>query len=137
MSAMGHMRTWRRRIVMPALPLKADIDRQPILHPLSADSGSGRFIRLLLDNTPTCGPVLIRAVISLSRRRRKPRPMVDVAELRNAANTLRRWAGKIRLDSVPAPYATTSEDIGTLEYVAKLLDAAADEIVRLRPPLPK
>jgi hypothetical protein len=63
--------------------------------------------------------------------------MVDIVELRNAANTLRRWAGEIRLDSVPAPYATASEDIGTLEYVAKLLDAAADEIVSLRPPLPK
>ena len=63
--------------------------------------------------------------------------MTDVVKLRNAANTLRQWAREIRHESVPAPYATADEDIGMLEKVAGLLDQAADEILRLRTPLPK
>ena len=39
MSAMGQKWTWRRRIVMSALPPKADVDRQPIRRPPSAKSG--------------------------------------------------------------------------------------------------
>ena len=59
--------------------------------------------------------------------------MSDIVELRNAANTLRQWAKDIRLDAVPAPYASASEDIAALERIAGLLEDAADEIVRLRP----
>jgi hypothetical protein len=57
--------------------------------------------------------------------------MVDVVELRNAATILRQWASEIRRDSVPAPYATASEDISLLEKVSDLLEQAADEVLRL------
>jgi hypothetical protein len=63
--------------------------------------------------------------------------MTDVVELRNAANTLRQWAKEIRHENVPALYATTDQDIGILGRVADLLEQAADEILRLRTPLPK
>jgi hypothetical protein len=63
--------------------------------------------------------------------------MVDVVELRNAANTLRQWAREIRRDCVPAPYASASEDIAMLERVVSLLEEAANEVLRLRIPPPK
>jgi hypothetical protein len=44
--------------------------------------------------------------------------MVDIVELRNIARRLRQWAKEIRLDSLPAPYATNDEDAGVLEKAA-------------------
>jgi hypothetical protein len=44
--------------------------------------------------------------------------MVDIVELRNTARRLRQWAKEIRLDSLPAPYATSDEDAGVLEKAA-------------------
>jgi len=57
--------------------------------------------------------------------------MVDIVELRNAADRLRQWAKEIRLDAVPAPYSNANEDIAMLERIAGLLEDAAAEIVRL------
>ena len=58
--------------------------------------------------------------------------MIDIVELRNAANTLRQWAKEIRLDAVPTPYSNANEDIAMLERVARLLEDAAGEIARLK-----
>jgi hypothetical protein len=63
--------------------------------------------------------------------------MVEIADLRNAANRMRRRAAEIRLDSVPAPYYNSNEDTEALEKIASLLDEAADEILRLRAPQSK
>jgi hypothetical protein len=41
---------------------------------------------------------------------------------------------EIRRDSVPAPYATASEDISLLEKVSNLLEQAAHEVLRLEHP---
>ena len=57
--------------------------------------------------------------------------MVDIVELRNAADRLRQWAKEIRLDAVSAPYSNANEDIAMLERIAGLLEDAAAEIVRL------
>ena len=58
--------------------------------------------------------------------------MVDIVELRNAADRLRQWAKEIRLDAVPTPYSNANDDIAMLERIAGLLEDAAAEIVRLK-----
>jgi len=54
--------------------------------------------------------------------------VADVAELRGMAKLLQGWAEEIKLDSYPAPYATSREDIAALEKAAKLMEDAANEI---------
>jgi hypothetical protein len=54
--------------------------------------------------------------------------MVDNVELRNTARRLRQWAKEIRLDSLPAPYATSNEDADVLDKAATLMESAADDI---------
>jgi hypothetical protein len=54
--------------------------------------------------------------------------MVDNVELRNTARRLRQWAKGIRLDSLPAPYATSNEDADVLDKAATLMETAADDI---------
>ena len=44
------------------------------------------------------------------------------------AKLLQGWAEEIKLDSYPAPYAASREDIAALEKAAKLMEDAANEI---------
>ena len=58
--------------------------------------------------------------------------MVDIVELRSAADKLRHWADEIRRENTPTPFVGADDDIRMLERVATLLDDAADEIIRHR-----